>query len=127
MRGAFKFLQREGYLASYVWATGVADCERFIRDGYGTIVLGTKWLSEMFNVQANGFLRVAGNDEGGHAYHLFWMIPEKEEAWCKNSWGAQWGVTLHARPGCFKLSYADLDRLLAEDGEAGAGIEIKVK
>src|SRR5678815_2405990 len=90
VRGAFKFLQQQGYLASYVWASSLTDCERFIRDGYGTIVLGTDWLEGMAETGADGFVQVTGDVLGGHAYHLFWMIPEKQEAWCKNSWGPSW-------------------------------------
>jgi len=127
VRGAFKFLQGRGYFPSYVWATGVADCERFIRDGYGTIVLGTDWYEGMFDPDRDGFCRIAGDIVGGHAYHLFWMDPVKREAWCKNSWGVNWGIRLHGRSGCFKLTYDDLERLLADDGEAGAAIEVKVK
>ncbi len=127
VRGAFKYLQENQYLGSYVWANSLTDCEKFIRDGYGTIIVGTDWLSDMAAVQSDGFLKVDGYNVGGHAYHLFWMDPEKQEAWCKNSWGEAWGIRLHGRLGCFKLHYADLDRLLALDGEAGAGIELKVK
>lgn len=127
VRGAFKYLQAQGYLASYVWAASVTDCERYIRDGYGTIVLGTDWREGMFEVDQFGFCRVEGDIVGGHAYHLFWMDPVKREAWCKNSWGPNWGITLHARPGCFKLTYEALDVLLADQGEAGAAVEIKVR
>lgn len=111
----------------HVWGTGLSDCERFIRDGYGTIVLGTDWYEGMFEVDANGFCQPDGRVVGGHAYHLFWMIPEKREAWCKNSWGTNWGITLHTRPGCFKLSYDTLTVLLAAEGEAGAALEVKVR
>jgi hypothetical protein len=129
VRGAFKFLQETKYIKSYVWAQGVTDGEQFIRGGYGTIIVGTIWKNSMFRPKWDGFLQVdrRGSDAGGHAYHWFWCVPEKREAWFKNSWGAAFGITLNNRPGCFKLSYDDLDWLLAEDGEAGAGIEVKVK
>lgn len=127
VRGAFKYLQQQQYLKSYVWAQSLTDCERFIRDGYGTIILGTDWTEGMAETDTNGFVQVNGQVLGGHAYHLFWMVPQTREAWCKNSWGSQWGITLHRRAGCFKLHYADLETLLASQGEAGAGIEVKVK
>lgn len=127
VRGAFKFLQGLGYFPSYVWADSLTDCEHFIRNGYGTIILGTDWYEGMFDVDRNGFVHPTGSIAGGHAYHLFWMDPDKREAWCKNSWGPNWGLVLHMRQGCFKLKYDDLDRLLVNDGEAGAAIEVKVK
>jgi hypothetical protein len=127
VRGAFKFLQEEGYLKSYVWAQNVIDCEQFIRGGYGTIILGTNWYDGMFEPDKNGFVRPVGNVVGGHAYHLFWMDPTHQEAWCKNSWGERWGMRLNSHSGCFKLSYSALDKLLGEEGEAGAGLEVHVK
>jgi hypothetical protein len=126
VRGGFKFLQQTGYLSSYVWAASLEDCVRFLRDGYGTLVLGTNWYDRMFTPDEHGFVSLAGPIAGGHAYHCFWAVPEREEFWCKNSWGPSWGIELHKRPGCFKLRYADFARLLSEDGEAGAGLEIKV-
>ncbi len=126
VRGGFKFLTARGHLKSYVWLTMVSECEHFIRQGYGTIVLGTNWYAGMSNVDAQGFVRPSGWIAGGHAYHLFWMKPDVKEAWCKNSWGPRWGVRLNGRDGCFKLTYDTLARLLREDGEAGAGLEVKV-
>lgn len=127
VRGGFKFLKSLGYLESYVWAGSLAEIERFLLDGYGTVVVGTNWYTDMFTPDANGFVHPTGAIAGGHAYHLFWAVPAKQELWFQNSWGNNWGIPLHARPGCFKIAYADFDRLLAEDGEAGAGLEIKVK
>lgn len=127
VRGLFKYLQQLGYIKSYVWASSVTDCERFVLGGYGTIIVGTDWTESMFTPRVDGFVTVEGGTVGGHAYHLFWMVPSLREVWFKNSWGPRWGVKLHGRPGCFKMTYDDLDTLLARDGEAGAGIEVKVK
>lgn len=127
VRGAFKYLQQRGYIESYVWATTLASVERFVRDGYGTCVAGTIWKEAMFQPDAKGFVRPEGAIVGGHAYHLFWMVPETREIWFKNSWGANWGITLHARPGCFKMTYEHFEQLMADYGEVGAALEIKVR
>jgi hypothetical protein len=129
--GLCKFLQEQQYITSYVWANKAAECHRFLHEGWGTIMVGTDWMSDMFRPDAKGFVRPSGPMEGGHAYHQFWSIdrgdPDQSELWFQNSWGPNWGITLYGVHGCFKMSWTDFDYLMARDGEAAAAIERKVK
>lgn len=142
VRGAFKFLSSLGYLKSYVWAQSVEECHKFLHDGWGTIVVGTDWYDAMFDPNAKGFVRPTGAMAGGHAYHLFWSValdstshrvtdlaladPTHSEVWFQNSWGTNWGIRLNGQYGCFKMTWADFQKLIDDYGEAGAGIEVKV-
>lgn len=145
VRGAQKFLQAQGYIKSYVWATKVLDVHRFIRSGWGPTNWGTDWYGAMFTLDADGFARPTGSVAGGHAFLNFWSVAkdsngneimpgtsesatdlDKSELWFQNSWGPNWGIKLHNTPGCFKLSWRDAQTLLDADGECAAGIEQKV-
>jgi hypothetical protein len=132
VRGGFKFLTEAGYIKSYVFAATAAEARKFIRDGWGTVVLGTNWYAQMFYPMAGGVLPVpprTATPVGGHAYHMFWT--DATHDFFQNSWGGadEWegSVTLNRQPGCFKMPHALTDRLMREDGEAGAGLEVKVK
>lgn len=130
VRGLFKWLTANGYIQSYVWATSAKDCHDFLRAGWGTIIAGTEWTSKMFEPDAQGFVHPEGASEGGHAYHLFWSVERgnaaTSELWFQNSWD-NWGIVLNRTVSCFKMTWDAFDHLLQADGEAGAGIERKVK
>lgn len=127
VRGGFKWAQQQGYIKSYVWATSAQDCHAWLHNGYGTIVVGTDWTEDMFTPDPHGFVQPSGPIAGGHAYHLFWSVEAVHELWFQNSWGDGWGVRIGGRGGCFRMRWADFDRLMLNNGEAGAGIEQKVK
>lgn len=142
VRGAFKFLASLGYIKNYVWATTVLECHNFIHDGWGTIVVGTDWYDAMFEPDRKGFVVPDGQLAGGHAYHLFWSVaigsagdkvtdlanadPTRSELWFQNSWGTNWGIKLNGQYGCFKMTWEAFQSLLDAQGEAGAGIEVKI-
>ena len=59
-----------------------------------------------------GFLNVTGPIVGGHAILVRAVSIKRQAVLLHNSWGPGWGAN-----GTAWLRFADLDRLLAEDGE----------
>lgn len=129
VRAGFKVLQAKGYFKSYVWCNSMAQVEQFILGGFGTVVFGTNWYTGMFEPDSTGLIKVTGQIEGGHAYHIVWCDKVNRIAWGQQSWGDEWGAHFKGvkGKGFFQLSYDDGDRLIAEDGEVGAPVEIKLK
>jgi len=117
VRAGFKVLREQGRLGSYVWAENEQEIWDFVA-GTGPVVMGTSWYDGMFAVDAAGFLRLTGQVVGGHAWLLYGNTPE--HYLMQNSWGP-WGID---GSGTAKILRADLARLLHEEGEAGAGVEV---
>lgn len=116
------------YIREYRWAFGVDDL--ILAVGYkGPAVLGVNWYSDMFDTDADGFLRVSGSHVGGHAIlcngfkvvktnsalPISWDNLDRDKSYFKlhNSWGPDWGVA-----GVGKVTVNDMNRLLSERGEA---------
>jgi hypothetical protein len=124
VRAAFKYLAEVGYVSTYEWAYDVETCANWILT-VGPMVFGTTWFSAMFDVAENGFITVAGDVVGGHAYFIRGCNRDKR---CPdgsrgafrilNSWG-DWG-----QGGQAWLSFVDATKLLREDGEAVTAREI---
>ena len=107
-----KVAQRKGYFDSYYWAFGMNDLALGV--GYrGPAVLGLPWMEGMADTDRNGFIHATGDVVGGHCI-LCRAINVKEEYFLlRNSWGKNWGVN-----GDCKVSFADMEELLADNGEA---------
>jgi hypothetical protein len=107
-----------GKIGEYRWAFGLDDLRLAL--GYaGPAVLGLNWYAGMFSPAADGRIAPTGHLMGGHAILAYRVDERNERVWLQNSWGASWGMTDRSfGPGKCWLSFADLDRLLGEDGEA---------
>lgn len=117
VRGGAKALEAE--IDRYVWATDVDTVVRFLLDpAGGPIVAGLSWKGGMMDTDARGFVHASGYDVGGHAVLLIGVNRDKGLVRGFNSWGLDWG-----RVGRFSLSFDDLAKLLADDGEACAAIQ----
>ncbi len=107
-----KAVQERGGLLEYRWAFGLDDLALAV--GYkGPAVLGVNWYEGMFDTDADGYVRVSGRVAGGHAILCRAVSVPGQYFVLRNSWGRSWGVD-----GDCKVSFADMGRLLAEDGEA---------
>ncbi len=107
-----KAMLEAGYLSEYRWAMSVDDVVDVL--GYhGPVVLGVNWYAGMFDPDANGYLHPTGSVLGGHAILARAVSVKREDVTLHNSWGPGWGVN-----GTARITFADLERLLAEDGEA---------
>lgn len=117
VRGGAKALQASGKIMAYGWAYTVEDAVQWVGI-QGPVVLGTNWYAGMMTPDKTGVLSVKGRVVGGHAYVMLGYDDRKEMALIQNSWGPEWGL----KGRCW-LRYADLHRLLTEDGEACAPTE----
>jgi hypothetical protein len=109
---AMKAGQERGWYESYRWAFGLDDVVLTV--GFkGPCVLGTKWYEGMSNPDKDGIVKPTGRVSGGHAYIIRGVNVKARLFRIRNSWGKAWG----ADGDCF-ISFADMDKLLKEDGEA---------
>lgn len=109
------------------WCFGGDDVVTLLEDR--GVIIGVNWYEDMFETDEKGFIYPTGRLGGGHCVDLnksklTWRRnvthyePKDLERELtiirgRNSWGRPWGVD-----GDFYLTLADLDKLLAEDGEA---------
>lgn len=126
VRGGMKYLSDVGHICSYVWGQTLEEAIAWMNGGFGTVVVGTNWYAEMSSVDAQGFMREPASSLvtpiGGHAWRWIWYDSKKNAILLRNSWGPQYGTQGYAY---LRLPLAQ--RLLAEDGEISAPIQVKVK
>jgi len=120
VRGAAKALTEMGRLQSYVWGADALDARDWLILK-GPVIMGTDWLTNMFDPAQDGTLRVNGSLAGGHAYLLVGYDAPNNRFKMVNSWGGSWGLS-----GTAWIKYRDLDKLIARHGEACAAVEQKV-
>lgn len=109
---AIKAAAERDYYAEYRWAFSEMDLRLAI--GYkGPAVLGINWTEAMMTPNATGVIKATGPVVGGHAILCRGVNVVTGYYRLRNSWGRSWG----ADGDCF-LSFADMRRLLAADGEA---------
>lgn len=127
VRGAFKALQRKGYLTKYLWAFDIETVVNHILE-VGPVVMGTEWDYEMFTPDRWNYIWRGGGSAGGHAYLLVGVNtirrnPDRSMGAVRmlNSWGKGW-----ADHGRAWISFNTLRTLIADDGEAGVPTELKL-
>jgi hypothetical protein len=128
--------QLDGFPGSYppddVGSDGLSGCKAGVQAGYLTeyrhafsfdefllalqdqpVIVGTNWYDSMFNPDSwTGAITVGGNVVGGHEYLVLGANMEREFITIQNSWGSTWGYS-----GRFRMSFADCERLLGEQGD----------
>ncbi len=112
-------MRARGQLAAFAFATTLGEIDHWI-DAQGPVVVGTDWTNDMFNPDANGFVRPTGSLAGGHCYLILDKVDQEDAYLFENSWGLSWG-----QQGRFKMKRADFDSLLGNNGEACCGLEIR--
>jgi hypothetical protein len=127
--GAAKGVQSLGFLGEYRWAFGIDDVLATLAH-VGPVVLGTNWLTGMFDPDAGGLLDVSGAVAGGHCYlarglrlsgmYIGRLDTKEPVVRIRNSWGPGWGVD-----GDAFIRASDLERLLKDQGEACVPIQRK--
>lgn len=96
----------------YRWCFGMADVLDTLAR-LGPVAIGTNWYEGFDSPDARGRIKIAGSVRGGHETELVAYDDEDGEVVGVNSWGKRWGAN-----GRFRLKLHDLERLLAEDGDA---------
>lgn len=119
VRAGAKVLQAKGFISEYRWAWTGDEVIRAVLD-VGPVVVGTNWHLDMFFPDVNGFIKVGGPVEGGHAYLIDGANWDRKVVRIKNSWGRGWG-----RMGRGYMSFADLNMLMAAEGEAVLATELR--
>lgn len=117
VRAAMKVLQKAGYITSYHWGRSADEVARVVLD-VGPVDLGTRWYSGMTR-PVRGRMKVSGNLEGGHSYLCIGVNTKTKLAKVLNSWRPTWGDGT----GCATISFAELDWLIRNGGEAAIAIE----
>lgn len=105
-----KALHNRGVIAGYQHALSLNAALTALASQ--PVIVGTAWLSSMFQPSADGKLTVGGYEEGGHEYCLDELDVERQRVWVRNSWGESWGVK-----GRAYMAWADLGKLLANYGD----------
>jgi C1A family cysteine protease len=129
VRAGAKILTELGLAKSYVWAESAEDVRAWILGGFGGVVIGIWWKTNMMKPDSDGFIHYTGESEGGHCVYLNgWndsveriAKPNIAAARGPNSWGSNWG-----QKGRFWFPMDELDQAIKDDGEACALVEIKV-
>lgn len=103
-----------GWLSGYTHAFGLDECLRALT--LSPVMIGVPWYSSMFKPVA-GILSVSGSVAGGHEVALTGIKNGKVRV--QNSWGPTWG-----KNGCAWLLFADLDRLLQENGDVTVPVSV---
>ncbi|MGI8682015.1 MAG: hypothetical protein ACR2JO_07785 [Mycobacteriales bacterium] len=111
-KGLCAYLTTQGLITEYRWCFGVDDVLRTVSH-HGSVGCGTWWSRSMFTPGERGLLTVDGEWIGGHEWEIVGVDPHREEVIACNSWSLSWGDRGH-----FRLTFADLDRLLTADGDA---------
>jgi hypothetical protein len=88
----------------------------------GPVILGISWYSSFDTPAADGTVSIAADAyvRGGHEVLARIVDASAQVIGLDNSWGTSWGVD-----GSFRMSYATLERLLAENGDCTAPEPLK--
>jgi len=106
-----KAVMARGHMKEYRWGFSIDDLTLTL--GYaGPVVLGLNWYTGMMNTDEEGFIKPTGQIEGGHCVAATTVSIPKRRIGGPNSWGTDWG-----RNGYWYMTFDDVERLLAEQGE----------
>ena len=122
-----RFLQKNGFVESYEWATSVEELHAHLILR-GPAVVGTSWYLDMFTPDREGFIRPTGSNAGGHAWLIRGSNANRTDPFTgkrgafkmRNSWGRNW-----SKGGEAWVSFADMASLIEDDGEIALPIERK--
>lgn len=120
VRALFKVLQTRGYVSKYVWAFDAASIIDYVLAS-GPVVMGTTWTQDMMTPTRDGFITFTGRPVGGHAWAIVGANRTKQAVRMMNSWGGNWG-----QKGRAWVSFSDLEKLIADRGEACTSTELVV-
>jgi len=103
-------LKAAGLISSYTHAFGLDHLLDALQ--LAPVMIGIPWHQSMFYPDSKGFVTPDGNVVGGHEVCVR-GDDNKTSVLVRNSWSRQWGLN-----GDFRMTYATLATLLADDGDA---------
>lgn len=107
---AAKALKAHGLIAGYLHATDLTTMQAALQDT--PVIVGVNWYAGFDRPDAGGHVKISGAIRGGHEFEVIGMDVVAQTFTAVNSWGPGWGVN-----GRFTFSFADMTRLLKEDGD----------
>lgn len=118
VRSAMKALVGRGLVSEYLFAHDLESTILNVLER-GPVDVGSDWYNSMFNV-VDGFVRLnpSSGIAGGHSYILTGVNLDERYFRLLNSWGPSWGFNGHAF-----ISFADMERLIADQGEIALAVE----
>src|SRR5262245_45334597 len=119
VRAGAKAVTAFGRLKSYLWAFALQPAVEWVLTK-GPVVLGTDWWSSFQTPDREGIvqIKVGARVVGGHAFLWRGVDTKRGLALCTNSWSDDWG-----KSGEFYIPFRDLERLIADNGEACTAVE----
>lgn len=118
VRSGAKALKNRGLLNAYAFASDLDTVKTFLLT-QGPVIFGTDWTNDMFDPDANGFVKPTGGVAGGHCFLAVGYDKTADVFTFQNSWGASWGLN-----GYFKLHGTDVQKLFNSNAEACAAVEL---
>lgn len=122
VRSGAQVQKQRGRLDAYAFAQDVDEVITWVRSK-GSLVVGTLWTDDMFEPDANGYVRPTGANAGGHCYLVRGDIPNADgsrgSAILDNTWSEAWGVG-----GSFYMTWDDLATLMDDYGEIVTAVEL---
>ncbi len=113
LRGAAQWLQKLGVIGEYVWADTIEPVLNWLRGEHGVVVIGTDFLTGMYEPDAKNIIHATGAVKDSHIYTLTAVDDINSQVEITNSWGDSWGN--HGRAW---IPFGDLRTLLKAQGEA---------
>lgn len=114
-----KAAQQAGLIAGYQHVTSLNDAIAALQ--LGPIITGVNWYSSFDNPSKSGKVSITKSAyvRGGHEFVLDEVDVTNKLIGATNSWGESWGLK-----GRFYFSFADYERLLAEQGDATVFVKL---
>ena len=106
-----KIVKQRGYMTEYRWCFSGHDV-RLALAYHGPVVFGINWFEGMLATDPHGYIHPTGAVLGGHAIVGIAVHTASSKIVLQNSWGEDWGIG-----GRCYLSWPDLDKVLAQQGE----------
>jgi hypothetical protein len=110
--GLCRYLKELGLIQEYRWAFGLEQALVAL-SWVGPLGIGVNWREEMWEPDLDGYVHASGDAVGGHEVELTSVDVARNRVTLTNSWGTGWGLNGRAH-----LSWDDLAKLLADDGDA---------
>jgi len=115
-----KAAEDDGLISGFTHYTDLDSTLQALMDG--PVILGVNWYSSFDTPAADGTVSIAADAyvRGGHEVVARVVDTQAQVIGLDNSWGTSYGAN-----GSFRMSYATLERLLAENGDCTAPEPLK--